>query len=150
MRWTLEQRRAVCHPISALFKSASAAAVLQPEKATVAAAQASLMRRSYARWQGWRLRATPAKLPDGDAELPRLVGQVLLDARAGEDHDADRQHVEHLIVALEGCCLGMLGPIRLEGDLRHLAVVGPASGDTLGALRRTAVQQHHVRMLGVN
>jgi hypothetical protein len=34
--------------------------------------------------------------------------------------------------------------------LGHLAVVGPAGGDTLGALRRTAVQQHHVRVLGMD
>jgi hypothetical protein len=30
------------------------------------------------------------------------------------------------------------------------AVVGPAGGHTLGTLRRTAVQQHHVRMLGMD
>jgi hypothetical protein len=39
---------------------------------------------------------------------------------------------------------------RFEGDLRHLAVVGPAGGDALGALRRTAVQQHHVKMLSMD
>jgi hypothetical protein len=67
--------------------------------------------------------------------LSRLVGQVLLDAGAGENEDADRQHIEHLIVALEGCCLGVFGPIGFEGDLgHHLAVVGPAGGDTLGGL----------------
>ena len=32
----------------------------------------------------------------------------------------------------------------------HLAVVGPAGGDALGARRRAAVQQHHVGMLGVD
>ena len=44
----------------------------------------------------------------------------------------------------------MLGPIGFEGDLRNLAMIGPASGDTLSALRRTAMEQHHVRMLGMD
>ena len=79
-----------------------------------------------------------------------LVAQVLLNAGAGEDDDADRQHIEYLIVALERRCLRMFGPIRFEGDLRNLAVVGPAGGDTLGALRRTTVQQDHVQMLGMD
>src|SRR5450432_3696344 len=82
-----------------------------------------------------RLRAAVAEFPHRDAELPRLVGQVLLNAGAGEDDDAYRQHVKHLIVALERGRLGIFGPIRFEGDLRNLAVVGPAGGDTLGALR---------------
>jgi hypothetical protein len=43
----------------------------------------------------------------------------------------------------ERCGLGVLGPVGPEGDLRHLAMVGSASGNALGALRRTAVQQHH-------
>jgi hypothetical protein len=34
--------------------------------------------------------------------------------------------------------------------LRHLAIVGPAGGDTLGALRSAAMQQHHVGMLDAN
>jgi hypothetical protein len=98
-----------------------------------------------------RLRATIAEFPDGDAELSRLVGQVLLDAGAGEDHHAERQYVEHLIVALEGCCLGVFGPIGFEGDLgHHLAVVGPAGGDTLGGLRanRRAARSRLVIRLG--
>jgi hypothetical protein len=37
-----------------------------------------------------------------------------------------------------------------EADLRHLAGVGPFGGDLLGALRRLAVHQHHVGMLGVD
>ena len=68
----------------------------------------------------------------------------------GKTHDADRQHFEHCVVALERRGLGVLGPVGLEGDLRHLAVVGPAGGDQLGALRRAAMQQHHVGMLGVD
>ena len=96
-----------------------------------------------------RLRAA-VELPDGDAELPRLVSEVGGDARTGEGDDADWQHIEHPVVALEGCRLGVPGPIGLEGDLRHLAIVGPAGGDALGALGRAAMQQHHVRVLGVD
>jgi hypothetical protein len=38
-----------------------------------------------------RSRAARAQAPDRDAELPRLVGEVLLDARTGADDDTDRQ-----------------------------------------------------------
>ena len=54
------------------------------------------------------------------------------------------------VVALERCRLGVLRPVRLEGDLRHLAVGRPFGGDQFGALRRAAVDQNHVGMLGVN
>jgi hypothetical protein len=40
-----------------------------------------------------RLRAAVAEFPRRDAELSRLVGQVLLDAGAGENEDADRQQI---------------------------------------------------------
>src|SRR6516164_7476494 len=62
-----------------------------------------------------------AEFPNSDAEPLRLVSEVVLDSRAREMHDADRQQFEHGVVALEGRCLGMLGPVRLEGDLWHLA-----------------------------
>lgn len=42
----------------------------------------------------------------------------------------------------------MLRPVRLEGDLGHLAAFRPAGGNALGALQRTAVQQDHVREFG--
>jgi hypothetical protein len=45
--------------------------------------------------------------------------------------------------------LGVLRPVRLEGDLRHLAGFSPAGGDAFGAFWRAAVQQHHVGMLGM-
>ena len=41
-----------------------------------------------------RLCATLPEAPDGDAENPRLVGEILADARTGEDDDADGQDVE--------------------------------------------------------
>ncbi len=66
----------------------------------------------------------------------------------GNDDDADRHGFEHLIVALERRRLGVTRPVGFEDDLRRLAIVGPAGGDALGATRATAVQQHHVRMLG--
>ena len=70
--------------------------------------------------------------PHRNPHLASLVGQVLLDAGAGEDDDADRHAVQHLVVALEGRGLGVFGPVRLKGDLRHLAVGGPGGRDALG------------------
>jgi hypothetical protein len=46
-----------------------------------------------------------------------------------------------MIVALEGCGLGVFGPVGLEDDLRDLVVIGPTGGDALGAFRASAVQQ---------
>ena len=40
----------------------------------------------------------------------------------------------------------MAGPVGLEDDLRHLAIIGPAGGGALRALRRSAVEQYHVGM----
>ncbi len=51
---------------------------------------------------------------------------------------------------LNGAALRMAGPVGLEGDLRDLAGVGPFGGDQFGALRRSAMQQDHVGMLGVD
>jgi hypothetical protein len=82
-----------------------------------------------------RSRAAAPELPNRNAELLGLVGEVVLNAGAGEHHDPDRQHVENLVVAFERRGLGVLGPVGLEGDLRHLAVVGPFGGDEFGALR---------------
>jgi len=97
-----------------------------------------------------RSRAARRHAVDRDAHLAGFIGQVVLDAGAREDHDADRHAVEHLVVALEGCGLGVFGPVRLEGDLRHFAVGGPGCRDALGALGRSTMQQHHVGMLGVD
>src|SRR3954452_22668410 len=49
-----------------------------------------------------------------DAELLRLVGQVAADPIAREHEDANRHRLEHLVVALEGRCVLVLGPIGLE------------------------------------
>ena len=121
---------------------------------------ASLTRQSFARPVGLGrfdpdsaapcLRAALAELPDRNAELPRLVGEVVLDAGAWEVEDADRQRLQHRVVALERGRLGVLRPVGPEGDLGHLSMAGPFGGDEFGALRRAAVQQHHVGVLGVN
>lgn len=97
-----------------------------------------------------RLRTARRHTVDGDAHLAGFVGQVVLDTGAREDHDTDRHAVQHLVVAFEGCGLGMFGPVRLEGDLRHFAVGGPSGRDALGAFGRSPVQQHHVGVLGVD
>ena len=83
---------------------------------------------------GQRLRAARRHAIDRDTYLASFVCEVVLDARAREDHDADRHAVQHHVVALEGRGLGVLGPVRLECDLRHLAIGGPGGSDTLGAL----------------
>src|SRR6267154_2040560 len=79
------------------------------------------------------------ELPDRDAELLGLVGEVRGDAGARKYDDPDRHHGEHLVVAPERCGLGMAGPVGLEGDLGDLAGVGPGGGGALGAPRAAAV-----------
>ncbi len=86
-----------------------------------------------------RLRAVVAEFPDRNAEFFRLVGQVGGDAGAGKNDDADGQDVQHLVIALERGGFGVAGPVGLEGDLRHLAAVGPAGGDAFGASGAAAV-----------
>jgi hypothetical protein len=85
--------------------------------------------------------------PDRDAELAGLVGEVVLNAATGKDDYTDGQDVEHAVVALKGSGVGVAGPVGLEGDLWHMAVVGPGRRNAFGTLRRTAVQQNHVGML---
>ena len=97
-----------------------------------------------------RLCAARRHAIDRDAHLAGFVSQVVLDPGTREDHDADGHAVQHLVVPLERCGLGVFGPVRLEGDLRHLAVRGPGGRDALGALGRSAVQQHHVGVFGVD
>ena len=57
---------------------------------------------------------------------------------------------EHCVVALERSRLGCFVQSGLKAICGTLRVVGPFGGDQLGALRRAAVDQHHVGMLGVN
>src|SRR5258705_6006168 len=101
-------------------------------------------------WKMAGRRSRGAEFPDGNAETFRLVGKVVLDSRARKMQDADRQQFEHGIVASERCRLGVLRPVRLESDLRYLATNSPFGGDQFGALWRTAMDQDHVGMLGVD
>ena len=82
---------------------------------------------------GERRRSRAAVLRDRDAKLLRLIGEVRRDARARKYDNADREDVEDPVVALERCGPGVPVPVRLEDDLRDLAVIGPAaSRDMLG------------------
>src|SRR5947209_6294386 len=60
-----------------------------------------------------RRRSCAAEPPDGNAEPLRLVSEIVLNSRAREMHDADRQKLEQGIVPLERRRFGMLGPIWL-------------------------------------
>ncbi len=62
----------------------------------------------------WRLRGAALHR---DAELPRLVDEVLGDAGAGEGDDALRREVEQFVVAAEGCGASMAVPVGLADDL---------------------------------
>jgi hypothetical protein len=94
--------------------------------------------------------AALAEIEERDAELPGLVSEVIGNAGAGEDHKADWQTFEQLVVALERRRLGVPRPVRLEDNLRHVAGIGPAGGDLLGAAGIAAVQQHHIGMFRVH
>ena len=95
-----------------------------------------------------RSRAAFPETPDRNAEHPCLVGEIGGDARARADDDSDRQDFEHPVVAFERRGFAVARPFGLEDDLWRLAVVGPAGGDAFGALRRSAVEQHHAGMPG--
>src|SRR5215467_13590925 len=90
---------------------------------------AAMQIRPGLRWKAARRRSCAAELPNGNTEPLRLVGEVVLDSRAREMHDADRQEFEHGVVALERCRLGVLRPVRLENDLWHLAGSRPFGSD---------------------
>ena len=78
-----------------------------------------------------------------DAELPRLVHEVLGDAGAGERDDAFRQEVQQVVVAAEGCGASVPVPIRLADDLLDAVALCPACRDLLDAGAAT-MHKHHV------
>src|SRR5208337_1763967 len=94
-----------------------------------------------------RSRAALPMIENRNAEALRLVGEIAGDAGAGEDDDARGHDLKHVIVAFERRGLAVGGPVGLEGDLRDLAMIGPAGGGFLSALRRAAMDEHHVGML---
>src|SRR5262249_46698527 len=106
--------------------------------------------RSYVSALRLRQRSGAAAIPDWDAKLLRLVGEVCRDARAGEYDHTDREDLEDSVVALERRGPGVPVPIGLEDDLRHVAVISPAGGDAFRALGTDAMQQYHFRMLAVD
>lgn len=87
-----------------------------------------------------RSRAAPlAEVKGFDAELAGLVCEIVLDACAGEDEDADGEDIEDLIVALEGGGFGVACSVGFEGDLHNLAGLGPFGGDQVGTARRSTM-----------
>src|SRR5215510_10634175 len=106
--------------------------------------------RSYVSALRLRQRSGAAVIPDWDAKLLRLVGEVRRDARAGEYDHTDREDLEDSVVALERRGPGVPVPVGLEDDLRHVAVISPAGGDAFRALGTAAMQQYHFRMLAVD
>src|SRR5690242_4561069 len=89
-------------------------------------------------------RGALAEIPDLDAELARLVGEIGLDARTGEDDDAFGHELEHDVVALERRRVAVLVPVGLARILRHVTIARPARGNVLATGRRLAMHQHHV------
>jgi hypothetical protein len=61
----------------------------------------------------------------------------------GKAMTVNRQHLKHRVVALERRRLVCALPVWPEGNLRHLAAIGPLGGDKLYALGGSPVQQHH-------
>ena len=85
-----------------------------------------------------------------DAEALGFVGEVVGDAGAGEDHEADGKRFEERVVALERRGLVVACPVGLEDDLADFAFLGPAGGDFLGAARRAAMEEDDVGVLGAH
>src|SRR3546814_5928384 len=87
---------------------------------------------------------------DRDAERPRLVDEIVLDAGARENDQTGRHRIDQPLIALERRRFLVAIPVRAESDLRHPALVGPAGRSALGAGGRRPMQQHHVGMTGMN
>lgn len=47
----------------------------------------------------------------------RALSAIVLDAAAGKDKHADRQNLEHGVIALEGRGFAVLRPVRTEASL---------------------------------
>src|SRR3546814_6899192 len=68
-------------------------------------------------------------IPDRDAERPRLVDEIVLDAGARENDQTGRHRIDQPLIALERRRFLVAIPVRAESDLRHPALVGPARSE---------------------
>src|SRR3546814_12729401 len=66
------------------------------------------------------------KIPDRDAERPRLVDEIVLDAGARENDQTGRHRIDQPLIALDRRRFLVALPVRAESDLRHPALVAPA------------------------
>src|SRR5258707_1822440 len=82
------------------------------------------------------------ELPDRDAELLGLVGEVRGDARARKHDDPDRHHDQYLVVAPERCGLGMARPGARGCALAGDSVAWSDRGAAPGATARAAAWWH--------
>ena len=92
---------------------------------------------------GWRSRATIAELPDGDTELSRLVGEVVLDAGTREHDDAIGIDARIWSLRLKGAalaCLTQSGLKTICGTLRFR----PSGRRCVRRPWAIRLQQHHV------
>src|SRR3546814_14429803 len=87
-----------------------------------------------ARWQALLQSNLPstcgrhAKIPDGDAERPRLVDEIVLAAGARADDQPGGHRVDHPAVALERGRLLVAVPLGPDSDVPHRGRLHPASG----------------------
>ena len=85
---------------------------------------------------------------DRDAELPRLVDEVLGDAGDGERDHALRQEVEQFVVAPERGGAAVAVPVRLVDDPVDAVPVCPACRDLLDAGMHGGLCARHHRACG--
>ena len=104
------------------------------------------MRRASRRNGTTRCRgASSSGVCDGDAELHRLLDEVVGDARAGEGDDAPGQQVQELVVAPERCGASVAVQVRPAHHLVHAVALGPLRGDAFDAgedLALTSVRRY--------
>src|SRR3546814_20978922 len=87
-----------------------------------------------ARWQALLQSNLPstcgrhAKIPDGDAERPRLVDEIVLDAGARDADQPGGHRVDHPVVALERGRLLVAVPLGPARDLRPTPATRPRGG----------------------
>ena len=62
-------------------------------------------------------------IEERDAQAFRLVGEIVGDAGAGEDDEADGQRFEQRVVTFERGGFAVTGPVGLEDDLCDVARV---------------------------